>query len=197
MRALIILSSILLVAGCKSKSAEGTEEAAAAVEAPAAPEAAPAAPATPDAAAGQPDPGAEIAKRMQAMQEAMEAAKAVTGKNDCDSAFEGMKVMVAKMSETIPEANRPLPEKDDFLKVCGEMPKAVQKCMVIKYAMENQDECRKQQTELDEKYKKKLEELMARTEAKAAAADASAAAGEAAKAANEAAEAAKDAAAAE
>jgi hypothetical protein len=159
--------------GCEEKKSE-EKPAAPAAAAPAAPAAAEpaaappsggapaaAAPAAPGGApaAGAPagDPGKALAAALGA------AAQAPKGDTPCEQAYNGITAMIEAMEKSMPKgggAKNEMPTKEKFMAGCSALPKEMQQCMVMSYAMAHQKECQDAQAKMDPATAAKVKELM-------------------------------------
>jgi hypothetical protein len=75
--------------------------------------------------------------------DAIEAATlAETGSTYCESAFEGMAAMIARVAAQYPDDTRPVPPRLAFMAVCERLSQGAQQCLVPSYATEHVAECR-------------------------------------------------------
>jgi hypothetical protein len=163
MRSTLILV-LLAAAGCEEKK-EAAPAAAAPAAAPAAPAAAaPAAPPAAAPAAGAPAAGAPAGDPGKALAAALgAAAQPPKGDTPCEQAYNGVMAMVEAMEKSMP--NQPskkgeMPTKEKFMAGCSALPKDMQQCMVMSYAMGHQAECQAAQQKMDPATAAKVKELM-------------------------------------
>jgi len=102
-----------------------------------------------------------VAKAKQTAASASAAILAASGSPSCTQAFVELEQMI-KVAESIPGArtSAKVPDKAVFLKICGEAPPAVQKCVVMSYAMQHAAECKAAEEKMDPALKKKLKAMM-------------------------------------
>jgi hypothetical protein len=160
MRSTMILV-LLAATGCEEK-----KEAAAVATPPPAAAPAPTPPPTAAApAAGAPgasgaaaaDPGKALAAALGA------AAEAPKGDTPCEQAYNGITAMVAAMQKNMPPGGKTtgdMPTKEKFMAGCGALPKDLQQCMVMSWAMAHQKECADAQAKMDPATAAKVKELM-------------------------------------
>lgn len=98
-----------------------------------------------------------------AIEAAIAAAAAVPseGEDLCGTSYRGLQAMTEQLRRTMPEQpSNPLPPRDAFLEVCRDMPQEVQRCLVISYAVDHQEECETQSTNLDPALRARIDALM-------------------------------------
>ncbi len=163
-----IVGLLLVSAGCEVR--DRGPEARAEEVAPAAP-----APASPDPAelpGPPPPPGAEkvsppsaqklreVGAALAAAAEAADQASAAGG-TSCERAYNGAVAMArslhARMGGT---GEARVPPRDRFLAGCAELPEPVQRCMVIGYSIQHQDECKRIREESDPALMERVRSLM-------------------------------------
>ncbi len=71
------------------------------------------------------------------------------GSAECAQAYDGLAQMVESMQKNLPGGKSNLPPKDQFVKACSELPKEVQQCMNMSYAMNHLQECQEAQKKVD------------------------------------------------
>src|SRR5215510_3726513 len=126
---------------------------------PASTAAAPAAPAQPAAPAADP----KVAEAAEGLADAVKAAGAVEGGTPCEQAYNTMAAMVAQLQKNMPagQANEAkLPEKAKFVDACGTLPKEVQQCLVMNYAMSHAQECADARAKLKPEDTERLKAMM-------------------------------------
>jgi hypothetical protein len=119
-------------------------------------------PTTPVASASGAPP--EMASELSKMIES--AKKNETGANNCEKAYNAAVGMIKEMEASAEKARKEgakvttkgtIPNKAKFLKACGGLSKEMQQCMLMSYALEHQEECKKEMTpEKMEKFKKAM-----------------------------------------
>ena len=97
--------------------------------------------------------GEQFADAVHAATAAIEAAaEEVDGAEPCVQAWTGIQRMVAVARTLNPrtgaEAERDLPSPDEFMRLCGELPEPVQRCLVMSYALQHEAECARHQSQL-------------------------------------------------
>ncbi|MFK8004294.1 MAG: hypothetical protein AB8H86_32310 [Polyangiales bacterium] len=93
--------------------------------------------------------------------DAIEAATlAETGSTYCESAFEGMAAMIARVAAQYPEDTRPVPPQRAFIAVCERLPQAAQQCLVPSYATEHVSECSVVAEAIPEEDRRRLQEVL-------------------------------------
>jgi hypothetical protein len=94
---------------------------------------------------------AQFEEAMKRLGEAAQAGMAAEqGDSHCERALTGMNGMIAHLAAHADEnAPRPrAPDSASFMQLCESLEVEVQRCMVLSYANENQDECRRVMEEL-------------------------------------------------
>ncbi|QQR88880.1 MAG: hypothetical protein IPJ88_11675 [Myxococcales bacterium] len=96
------------------------------------------------------------------IQEAVAAAeKEKEGPNDCDQAYRGLSAAMEKLRANSPEGiPKSMPKYEVFMEHCESLPPGAQQCLVLPYALSHQAECRKEQDNLDDPSKQKLQSLL-------------------------------------
>lgn len=93
--------------------------------------------------------------------DAIEAATlAETGSTYCESAFEGMAAMIARVAAQYPEDTRPVPPRRAFIAVCERLPQEAQQCLVPSYATEHVSECGAIAEAIPEEDRRRLQEVL-------------------------------------
>lgn len=93
--------------------------------------------------------------------DAIEAATlAETGSTYCESAFEGMAAMIARVAAQYPEDTRPVPPRRAFMAVCERLSQGAQQCLVPSYAAEHVSECRVIADAIPEEDLRRLQEVL-------------------------------------
>ena len=72
--------------------------------------------------------------------------------------------MASALHEQMGSANDPppsLPARGEFVSACNELPEDVQRCMLVGYAIQNQEECRRVRQE-NEQLMDRVREIMGR-----------------------------------
>lgn len=93
--------------------------------------------------------------------DAIEAATlAETGSTYCESAFEGMAAMIARVAAQYPEDTRPVPPRRAFIAVCERLPQEAQQCLVPSYATEHVSECSVVAEAIPEEDRRRLQEVL-------------------------------------
>jgi hypothetical protein len=112
------------------------------------------------ASGAPPEMAAELSKMIES------AKKNETGANNCEKAYNAAVGMIKEMEASAEKARKEgakvttkgtIPNKPKFLKACGGLSKETQQCMLMSYALEHQEECKKEMTpEKMEKFKKAM-----------------------------------------
>lgn len=93
--------------------------------------------------------------------DAIEAATlAETGSTYCESAFEGMAAMIARVAAQYPEDTRPVPPRRAFMAVCERLSQGAQQCLVPSYAAEHVAECRVVADAIPDEDRRRLQEVL-------------------------------------
>lgn len=93
--------------------------------------------------------------------DAIEAAtRAETGSTYCESAFEGMAAMIARVAAQYPDDTRPVPPQRAFMSVCERLSQDAQQCLVPSYATEHVAECRVVADAIPEEDRRRLQEVL-------------------------------------
>ncbi|MCA9533123.1 MAG: hypothetical protein KC593_05570 [Myxococcales bacterium] len=98
-----------------------------------------------------------------AIEGAIAAAAAVptNGEDLCGVSYRGLQAMLTSLAQAMPDQpTNPLPQRDRFLEVCREMPREVQQCLVVSYAMEHQEQCQAASENLDPAVRARLDAMM-------------------------------------
>jgi hypothetical protein len=93
----------------------------------------------------------QFEEAMKRLGEAAQAGMAAEqGDSHCERALTGMNAMIAYLAAHADEgAPRPrAPDTSSFMQLCESLEVEVQRCMVLSYSNENQDECRRVMEEL-------------------------------------------------
>jgi hypothetical protein len=158
LRSGIVLALAIMAAGCSKKD----ESPATTAESKPATTGSAAAAAPADSAAA-PIGSGDAAKALGALGDMMNAAANAKGDTPCDQAYNAMEAMMQAAEKAAPagatKTDKKLPPKDDFVKVCKELPEDVQKCMNFGYAMEHLKDCEAAQAKLDPAMKEKFKNL--------------------------------------
>ena len=92
---------------------------------------------------------------------AVQAAMAAEGSTDCERGYNGMAILLRAMPSTPGSpGSRQVPAREAFLAVCGELPLAVQKCLVPAHAVKNQVACDRSLRAVDPKLMERMNRLM-------------------------------------
>lgn len=93
--------------------------------------------------------------------DAIEAATlAETGSTYCESAFEGMAAMIARVAAQYPDDTRPVPPQRAFIAVCERLSQEAQQCLVPSYATEHVAECRVIADAIPAEDRRRLQEVL-------------------------------------
>ena len=93
--------------------------------------------------------------------EALAAAHAAeVGAAVCDAAYESAAELVRVVRERFPEEAHEMPPRELFVSMCEQLPREAQQCMVVRYAVEHEDECRRVQEALPEADRRRMEQLL-------------------------------------
>ena len=93
--------------------------------------------------------------------DAIEAATlAETGSTYCESAFEGMAAMIARVAAQYPEDTRPVPPRRAFMAVCERLSQGAQQCLVPSYAAEHVSDCRVIADAIPDEDRRRLQEVL-------------------------------------
>ena len=77
-----------------------------------------------------------------ALGQAMQAAQAAEGGTPCEQAYNGAAAMMAALTKQLGEGNgQGMPDQEQFMNACNQLPENAQQCMIPAYAMQNQQEC--------------------------------------------------------
>ena len=94
----------------------------------------------------------------------MVAAGEAKGDTPCDQAYNAIEAMIKAMEKNMPPGAKAqgggMPEKAKFVAGCNELPKEMQQCMVMSYAMAHQKECQDAKAKLDPATVAKVKALM-------------------------------------
>lgn len=99
------------------------------------------------------------AEAAEAIQGALEEADQARGSTTCEEAYRAVQATLASLRKTYADMREPPPEAA-FLSVCEELPGPTQECMVISYAVRNQDRCARLMGALDPALRAKAEALL-------------------------------------
>ncbi len=106
---------------------------------------------------------AAIAARVldETVTEALAAAHAAeVGASVCDAAYESAAELVRVVRERFPEEVHEMPPRELFVSHCERLPEPAQQCMVVRYAVEHEAECRRVQGTLSEDQRRQMEQLL-------------------------------------
>ena len=93
--------------------------------------------------------------------DAIEAAtRAETGSTYCESAFEGIAAMIARVAAQYPDDTRPVPPQRAFMAVCERLSQEAQQCLVPSYAAEHVAQCSVVAEAIPEEDRRRLEEVL-------------------------------------
>lgn len=93
--------------------------------------------------------------------DALAAAHAAeVGASLCDAAYESAAELVRVVRERFPDDARDLPPRELFTTACERMPENVQRCMLVRYAVEHQEECAQAQEALPAADRERMERLL-------------------------------------
>lgn len=114
---------------------------------------------------GQTAPPESMKKLGEALGRAAQAADEASaeGGSTCERAYAGAVAMASALHEQMGSANNQpsMPARADFVSACDELPEEVQRCMLVSYAIQNQQECRRVRQE-NEELMTRVREIMGR-----------------------------------
>jgi hypothetical protein len=96
----------------------------------------------------------------RALGAAVEASQNAGGDTDCEKAYNGILAMMEAMQKA---TGRPAPRRMDqsaFMRGCAELPPQIQKCMVIGYGMQHQQECQAARAQLTPELQERVQGIM-------------------------------------
>lgn len=120
-----------------------------------------------DSPGGHPAPPESMKRLGEALGRAAQAADEASaeGGTTCERAYAGAVAMASALHEQMGSANDappPLPARGEFVSACNELPEEVQRCMLVGYAIQNQEECRRVRQE-NEQLMDRVREIMGRS----------------------------------
>ncbi len=93
--------------------------------------------------------------------EALAAAHAAeVGASTCDAAYESAAELVRVVRERFPEEVHDMPPRELFVSHCEQLPAAAQQCLVVRYAVAHEAQCRRVQQSLPEGQRRQMEQLL-------------------------------------
>lgn len=76
-----------------------------------------------------------------ALGQALEASAMAEGGTPCEQAYNGALAMVQALQKQMGQGEGNMPDRDQFMQACGQLPEDAQQCMVPAYAMGHMQEC--------------------------------------------------------